>query len=486
MRTLELFVIIVHSLILVRLLFFQRGGSSRNVMLIGVAAVTIVLQIGLEGYRWQMIPAYLMLAWVLLQVVIYPNKYTVSTSVVSRICKGGMLGLYILVAVALPILVPVFSFEKPKGPYSVGTTTFHFIDEKRQEPYAEHPNIRRELMVQLWYPAKTGSQEPTAPYTATPREIAIGFGKSISMPSFTLEHLGQVKTHSHLEALLPDQEQAWPLLVFSHGMDRFRNGNTFQVEELASHGYIVAAIDHTYDAAATVFPDGRIAYSSSQFDDGIPALDARMPVWISDVTFVLDQLERLNKGVPDSQFRGAIDMKRIGMFGHSYGGATAMQMLLHDERVKAGIDMDGGLYGIRAPEQGIGKPFMLMNAQDTEMQYQQAVKNPSDMSLDSYEGIWQELLHRRQLALAGGGYSLTIPNTDHMSYTDFPLYSRLFTGKEEEIRYIHRIICDVSLSFFDKYVKGDDTIVLDDIAARYPDIGLTKHERNNGKSLSKS
>ncbi|WP_152393803.1 alpha/beta hydrolase family protein [Paenibacillus guangzhouensis] len=474
MRTMEFIVIIVHFLILVRLLFFRRGGSPGNVMLIGVAAVITALQIGLEGYRSQMIPAYLMFVWILLQVVIDPSKYTVSASAVSRICKGGVLGLYMFVAIALPILMPVFSLDKPSGPYAVGTMTFHFTDDKRQEEYAKDPSIRRELMVQLWYPAKTGSDEPTAPYTATPQEIAIGLGTSISIPAIALEQLGQVKTHSHLEALLPDQEQAWPLLVFSHGMDRFRNSNTFQVEELASHGYIVAAIDHTYDAAATVFPDGRVTYSRSQLDDGIPALDARMPVWVSDVKFVLDQLERLNRGIPDSRFQGAIDMSRIGMFGHSYGGAAAMQMLLQDDRVKAGIDMDGGLYGIRAPEQGIGKPFMLMNAQDTEIHYQQAVKNPSDMSLDTYEGIWQELLHRRQLALAGGGYSVTIPHTDHMSYTDFPLYSPLFIGKEADIRYTHRIICDVSLSFFDKYVKGDDTIVLDDIGARYPDIELIK------------
>ncbi|WP_165921049.1 alpha/beta hydrolase family protein [Paenibacillus albiflavus] len=474
MRMMEIIVIVVNFLFLGRLLFFSRGLSIGNVILLGASVVVTALQILLEGYRWQMIPAYLVLLVLSLQVFIYPNKYTVSASMVKRIFKGCLSVVYLIVAVALPFLLPIFSFDKPTGPYEVGTTTFHFIDSERREEYSDDPKDRRELMVQLWYPA-SGSNEPMAPYTTSPKELARGLASMISIPAFTIEHFGQVKTHSHQEALLSGEEKTWPLLIFSHGMDQFRNGNTFQLEELASHGYIVAAIDHTYNAAVTVFPDGRSAFSRSQLDDGLPVLDAHMPVWTGDVKFVLDKMEQLNDGVPDGRFRGAIDMKRVGMFGHSYGGATAMQMLLLDDRVKAGIDMDGGLFGRLAPDTGISKPFILMNAQDTEDYYMEATKNQSDVGTDSSEGLWSELLQRRQLALKAGSYSLTIPHTDHMSFTDFALYSPLLQAKDANIRSIHRIINDVSLSFFDKYVKGYDSAALDEIATRYPEIGFVKH-----------
>ncbi|KNF09032.1 platelet-activating factor acetylhydrolase [Gottschalkia purinilytica] len=475
MRTIEFFVIIINFLILIRVLLFRRGLTRNNIILLGVSSVVTSLQLFLEGYRWQMIPAYSVLMVLLLQIFIYPRKHVASTSLVTRIFKGCFIGLYLAAAVTLPLLMPIFSFNKPTGAYEVGTTTFHFIDNKRLEEYTEDPKDKRELMVQLWYPARTGSDESIAPYIANPKELASGLALTLPFPAFTFEHLGQVKTHSHQEAMLFEKKTSWPLLIFSHGMDQFRNQNTFQMEELASNGYIVAAIDHTYDAAATVFPDGRTALNRSQLDDGLPVLDEHISLWTQDVKFVLDKLEQLNRNDVNNRFYGAIDMKRIGMFGHSYGGATAMQILLEDDRVKAGINMDGGLYGKSAPKKGLAKPFMMMDTQDTEDYYIEANKKQSDLPTGSHEDIWNELVRRRQLAMAGGGYSLTIPNTDHMSYTDLKLISPLLKLKDEDPRYVHHIINDVSLSFFDKYVKGDNSINMEDISERYPEIGFVKH-----------
>ena len=474
LRIFECFVIILNFFTLGRVLLFGKGLTRINLILLGASSIATALHLLLEGYRWQMIPAYTVLLLVILLIFISPNKYTISTSVAARIFKIGFISLYLAISVALPLIVPIFTFDKPTGSYEIGTKTYHFIDEKRPEAYIDNPEAHRELMVQLWYPAETGSKEPTAPYITHSKELASGLVLTRPFPASLFEYLGLVKTHSHQGAMLSREQTAWPLLIFSHGMDQFRGQNTFQMEELASHGYIVAAIDHTYDAAATVFPDGRTALSRSQLDEGLSVLDKHIPLWVEDVKFVLDKMEKFNDGDSEDHFRGAIDMERIGMIGHSYGGATAMQILMEDERVKAGINMDGGLYGKPAPKEGLSKPFMFMKADDAD-QYLQAAKEQSDISMDIFKQVWDELERRTTLAMTDGGYSLMIPHTNHMSYTDFPLYSPLMKEKGENVRFNHQRINDVSLTFFNNYVKGDHSITMEEISKRYPEINLIKH-----------
>ncbi len=250
----------------------------------------------------------------------------------------------------------MFSFPEPSGPYKIGTTSLHLVDKNRLDEYTKDPDDHRELMIQIWYPAEVNKNELTAPYTAHSKELAAGLQTALPLPQFALQHLNKIQTHSYQDAQLVKNESGWPVLLFSHGMNLYRYQNTFQVEELVSHGYIVVGIDHTYDAAATVFPDGRTVLNSPQLDDGMPALDKHIAVWTDDVTFVLDQLEKFNQ-TKNEELYHSMDMRKIGMFGHSYGGATAMQMLLRDDRVKASINMDGGLFGDDAPKQGVGKPF---------------------------------------------------------------------------------------------------------------------------------
>lgn len=208
-------------------------------------------------------------------------------------------------------------------------------------------------------------------------------------------------------------------------MQLYRCQNTFEVEELASQGYIVLGIDHTFDAAATVFPDGRTAYVQSVNLTDFDERDCHIKLWKEDVTFVLDQLEKLNQNDETGFFTGKIDTSRIGMFGYSYGGATAAQILAEDSRVKAAIDMDGTLYGGVLPESG----------------------------------------------LAGGGMSIVIPHTDHTSFTDFHLFSPLLWSPGENPKEVHRMINEFSLAFFDQYVKQkDDGSPLKRLITKYPEV----------------
>ncbi|MFF2886060.1 alpha/beta hydrolase family protein [Paenibacillus sp. NPDC057967] len=473
MRTLEAIVIIANVVVLARLMWMSRGLTKWNAGLAGAAGLLTALQLFTEGFRWQMVPAYLALPIIALLILIRPHRVSVSSSWKMRSVKGILLLLYTAAAVLPPILVPVFSFGKPTGPYEIGTATYYVRDDDREELYTDDPDDKRELVVQLWYPSRTGSTESKAPYVAHPAELAAGLSQTQGFPSFLFGHLGLVTTNARVEAAVSEQQDAWPLLIFSHGMGSYRNSSTFQFEELASNGYMIASIDHTYDAAATVLSNGRVAPSLTQIDAGLSLLDSHISLWVEDVQFVMDQLEELN-GDHDSPFYNQMNMSQVGMFGHSYGGATAMQILMKDDRIKAAINLDGGLYGDLAPDTGVGKPFMLFNADETEKYFNDAHINESDFPEDTKE-ILIEISKRRESALTGGGYSVTIPGTNHMSFTDFNFFSSLLPSKTHDSLNYHSLTNEICLLFFDQYIKEDKKASMNRIVTKYPTINFKQH-----------
>jgi len=147
---------------------------------------------------------------------------------------------------------------------------------------------------------------------------------------------------------------------------------------------------------------------------------------------------------------------------------------MKDDRVKAGINLDGGLYGDLAPDTGVGKPFLLFNADETEKYFGDASINESDFPKETKE-ILIEIGKRRESALAGGGYSVTIPGTNHMSFTDLNLFSPLLPSKTGDSLNYHRLTNEISLHFFDQYVKGDVKASMNHIATKYPTINFKQH-----------
>ncbi|PEE37906.1 alpha/beta hydrolase family protein [Bacillus cereus] len=450
----ETVIIIVNFSILGCILFFSEKIKQWSVFILTVAFCVVVVQLIVEGYRWQMIPAYLS-PFILTSCYLFAESKKNVKSCGAFTVKTSLLVIYLTIAVMLPSLMPVVLFEKTSGPFKVGTTLYHWIDYNREEPYMKDLNGRRELMVQVWYPAKEKGEMNRAPYIHNSDEIAKGLEKSLSIPAFAFHHLGLMKSNAFMEAQLSDSEERYPVLLFSHGLSGFRNQNTFEVEELASQGYIVVGIDHTYDAAATVFPDGRTAFVQSINLTDFAERDRHIKLWKEDVVFVLNQIEKLNQSDKDNRFTGRMDTSRIGMFGHSYGGATAAQVLVEDSRVKAAINMDGTLYGENVPKSRVGKPFLIMNAETSD-----------DSTKDFLEGKV-----RSDHALAGGGMSMVIPHTNHTSFTDFHLFSPLLRSLDEDPRYVHRIINEFSLAFFDRYVKQvDDSSALEKLDSKYPEV----------------
>ncbi|MHA6757503.1 alpha/beta hydrolase family protein [Streptacidiphilus sp. PAMC 29251] len=245
----------------------------------------------------------------------------------------------------------------PTGPYPVGTVALHLVDRSRPDPVAG-PGHHRELMAAVWYPARDVRRCPTAlwtpPAVLRPLLAYNGFPADVALSPHTVGRLG---------APLRRTVERLPVVLFSHGAHDHRAESTIVVQELASHGYAVVTVDHTYDAFSE-FPDGRITVPLDE-----PSLGAAD--FATDIRFVLDCVEELAAGRnPDADHRplptglaGALDRHRIGMFGNSKGGTATALVMSADQRVRAGLSIDGPMQPMITTE--LDRPFMMITAEFT-------------------------------------------------------------------------------------------------------------------------
>ncbi|MDQ2693653.1 MAG: hypothetical protein M3Y68_16570, partial [Chloroflexota bacterium] len=336
MRSLEIIIPLLLGIYLV----WRRPRPVKARLLPAAALALIPFHIVLEGYRWQMIPIYLLTALMTLSSLMKIRSSTDWRPITS------VPGLIVLaLAIVLPILLPVPSISAPGGPYPVGTRTYEVTDPARQEIYSGRDEARR-FQIQVWYPAEVSSSDERAPWMADAETFAPAIARYIRMPSFFLDHLALVKTPAYQESAIAPAKERYPVILFSHGWNGFSAQNTGQAIELASHGYVVVGIQHTYGAVITVFEDGTIAYNNpSALPRGAPdeeyeaAAQKLVAQWSGDLGYALDFLERQNHD-PGSPFGNTLDLARVGVYGHSTGGGAAIQFCGTDSRCRALLGMD--------------------------------------------------------------------------------------------------------------------------------------------------
>ena len=221
--------------------------------------------------------------------------------------------LYILMLLAfgcshlISTLIPFNSLPAPEGKFHIGTSIYHWKDSTRLEWFTYKKTDFRELMVQIWYPAEAGKNIKKVPYMDNINKRIPEISKQIGIPVFMLKHLSNVTTNSFIDP--KPIEGKLPVLIFSHGLGGMRTQNTVYMEMLASNGYAVIAMDHPYDANITIYPDGEIAlYSSSlpeNTSDSLALLirHKQLDTRSADVSYVINQLEKLNNGEINSYFK---------------------------------------------------------------------------------------------------------------------------------------------------------------------------------------
>jgi dienelactone hydrolase len=229
----------------------------------------------------------------------------------------------------------VVASPPPTGSSQVGTRVLYLIDATRADPYLSD-GTWRDLPVRFWYPASADGGCVAANYTSAQVWNYFSILLGVSLP--------QVATHSCLNA--PIAASLHPVVVISQGFTGTFTDYTFLAEDLASRGYVVASVDHTHEATAVEFPDGRLEKSVfgshltnyTRSDAG--ALGLAVAVRLDDLQFVLNELERFNVA-PHGQFTGTLDLSRIALAGHSLGGLTTLRALESETRFKAGVLLDG-------------------------------------------------------------------------------------------------------------------------------------------------
>ena len=170
----------------------------------------------------------------------------------------------------------------PAGPFAIGRITYHWIDSSRAEFLVTDAKSRRELMVDVWYPAWRQRDRLAAAYLPDLRRLQRVLGDSALRrdfaPASSAIAAGLLRTHATEAPSSNCPARGCPLLIFSHGGGVDRSFYTSQYEDLASNGYIVAAIAHTYDTHLVVFPNGRVVRAVPGFRDTLRS-DSALPRW---------------------------------------------------------------------------------------------------------------------------------------------------------------------------------------------------------------
>lgn len=264
------------------------------------------------------------------------------------------------------------TLPEPTGSEPIGVVDLHLVDASRRDPYVSART--RELMVSIWYPAADPAAMPLRPwvsehvwraYTDWLAEAGLPITGSLMVGS----------SHGRVGAAANSAAGRRPIILFSPGMGMPRETSTAQAEDLASHGFVVVTMSHTYESTATEFPGGRLEKSvlpqGADADEVYAQVGQAIQTRISDTRFVLDRLTDLSAGIdPDADghplpanLAGALDPSKIAMFGHSLGGATAAQVMHDDRRVAASVDLDGTLLGSVLTD-GLDRPFVLIGSTD--------------------------------------------------------------------------------------------------------------------------
>lgn len=373
----------------------------------------------------------------------------------------------------------------PTGTHQVGTTRLHLVDRKRRDPWIAG-QTHRELMVSIRYPARNAGRYPRAPQMLPSEAAAFDAESNFSeqVPKGKV-NWGATLTHAHEGAPVARHRGQLPVVLYSPGAGDPRSLGTTLCDELASRGYVVVTVDHTYEAPAVQFPDGRVAHSVLRKEAAEAERTGRITellkkltaVRVADTRFVLDELEKQSgdsgPALPDD-LRESLDLDAIGMFGQSAGGFTAAQTMHDDRRIKAAVNLDGVLgYTQRDDDpshpstvgiDGVDRPLLLMGKE-----------GDTHHTVASWDAVWRHS--------SGWHRDLTLAGSQHASFTDaeslIPQIARqLDIPRATVTKMLGTIAPDRAIAtqrayvsaFFDRWLRGQDNGLLNRPSPRYPEM----------------
>ncbi|HEY8981373.1 MAG TPA: alpha/beta hydrolase [Streptomyces sp.] len=334
---------------------------------------------------------------------------------------------------------------RPTGQFAVGRDTLHMVDTSRRDPWVPEAGAR-ELMVSLYYPARPGTGTPAAYMsTAEAERLLKDRGYDGLIPA---ESVSATRTNSR-ENARPVRGR-FPLVLLSPGFTLPRTTLSLLSEELASRGYVVAAVDHAYESVATTFPGGRLLPCVACERDEETRMTTVTGVRARDLSFVTDELT-----ARPSRYSAMIDPRRIGVAGHSVGGATAVPAMAADPRFRAGANLDGGFFS-PVPPSGLGaRPFLMLGTHSTH--------HPGN---ETWDLAWARL--------DGWKRWLTVTDAGHFTFTDLPVLAAQLSITDPEFPLPGPRSADITRSylaaFFDLHLRHVPQPLLDGPTPGNPEV----------------
>ena len=338
---------------------------------------------------------------------------------------------------------------RPTGASDVGTRVVDLVDSTRDDPFLRE-GTKRELLVRFWYPAALLQDCKPAEYTS-PATWSY-FSQLVGA------RLPDVKTNSCQDAAIANG--AHPVVVFTPGYTGTFTDYTFLFEDLASRGYVVASVNHTNEATAVEFPDGRFVKSlfgshlGGTLRTDEEAYTSAVVARLGDLKFVVKELDRLNSTVM-GPFAGRLDMSRVALAGHSLGGLTALLGVEQEPRFSAGIILDGV-----SPDRAVSAieaPVLIL------------IAGRDQWSVDECS-LWSNL--------RGPRLGVRLPGADHLAPSDAVWLARGMIktgglGPEKIIAVLRNYVA----AFLDANLRGQPmNSLLTGPSPDYPDVVVTMQE----------
>ncbi len=353
-----------------------------------IGLAIILLSILLGQARWQMAPAYLL--FLILSMLLLKRSHS---HIVLRSIGVTFGALMIGVGVILSLALPIVRLPAPDGPHVVGSRSFSLIDESRNDAYFNAPDESREVYLQVWYPGTIDEAQPQPSVRTLWQELYRGPRDPITLLT---GYLRGIETHTYQNIPLSPGDASYPVIVFSHSLGLTAEQNTPLMEHLASHGYVVIGISHTRMTLRAISSDGQAIYpdpdryreafaegaaldpqefdlqaaqtnSAEQraemvFELGKRAtkLNEQVAIRVADLQFVMDVIATPTKGPAElATLLERVDANRLGLLGMSLGGATVIDACKIDTHCRAGLNLDGGIFG-QYQRQPLQTPFLSM------------------------------------------------------------------------------------------------------------------------------
>lgn len=368
----------------------------------------------------------------------------------------------------------------PTGPFQVGTTSVSIVDRNSVDLADPKPEKFRELNIQFWYPSqKKEEKQDFAPYFPNSALAPVLIKDEYnSQPPSVIQTLTELRTSAILDGRVRKGGAKYPLLIFSPGFGEPRSNYTALAQQLASIGYVVITVDHPY-GGFTAFPDGRVLSTTNDRRNENPDIfEILVEEWARDASYLVNQLKSKESfGIsPVKEVVKLINFSKIGMLGHSLGGAAALETCRTDIRFSACADLDGAPFG-KVKGTGVRKPTLVFRSRpiysDQDLAKRGRTRDQWEAMGREVNAAWRSIISKDDKIPI---YIIHVAGAGHMSFSDAPFtmpdtISR-FGGRIIDAEVCFRITSRYLAAFFGTFLKNKSTSLFSKATSTFTEVKI--------------